>query len=381
MAELIRGLEGVVVATTRLSRVDGENGVLLYCGYDIHDLAEASTFEETAYLLWHGELPSRPRLDDFRTALGRERALPPEILELLYRFPRTAHPIDVLRAATAALATFERDVDDVSREVTRRKARRLTAKLPTILAAFHRVRSGADPIPPDPALGHAADFLRMLTGSVPEEPARRAIDGALILLADHGLNASTFTARVVASTLADLHSAVVSAIGALRGPLHGGAAEAVMRMLLEIGEPAKVDAYVKSRLARHEKIMGFGHRVYRTEDPRATHLRRWSRELGARYGQPQWFEIARRVEEMMTAQKSLNCNVDFYSASAYYALGIPVDLYTPIFACSRVVGWSAHVLEQLADNRLIRPRAEYEGPVARTYVPVDERGDAVGAKR
>lgn len=373
MAELIRGLEGVVAATTKLSHVDGERGVLVYCGYDIHDLAESSCFEETAYLLWHGELPSRAQLDDFRGALAHERALPAEVLDGIRRAPKSAHPIDVLRAAVAALATLDPDVDDVSVEATRRKARRLTAKFPTILAAFERLRSGAEPVPPDPSLGHAANFLRMLTGKVPDEPAIRAVDGALILLADHGLNASTFTARVVASTLGDLHSAIVSAIGALRGPLHGGAAEAVMRMLLAIGEPEKVDAYVKDRLARHEKIMGFGHRVYRTEDPRATHLRRWSRELGERYGRPKWFEISRRIEEAMAGEKALNCNVDFYSASVYYALGIPVDLYTPIFACSRVVGWSAHVLEQYADNRLIRPRAEYAGPGERPYAPIGAR--------
>ncbi|MGH7545661.1 MAG: citrate/2-methylcitrate synthase, partial [Gemmatimonadota bacterium] len=242
-----------------------------------------------------------------------------------------------------------------------------------VLAAFDRLRKGAEPVPPDPARGHAADFLRMLTGEDPDEQAVRAVDGALILLADHGLNASTFTARVVASTLGDLHSAIVSAIGALRGPLHGGAAEAVMRMLLEIAEPENAEAYVKARLDRHEKVMGFGHRVYRTEDPRATHLRRWSRELGERFGRPKWFEISRRIEEVMAREKALDSNVDFYSASVYYALDIPVDLYTPIFACSRVVGWSAHVLEQYADNRLIRPRAEYVGPGPRPYVTVDER--------
>lgn len=373
MAELIRGLEGVVAATTRLSSVDGERGVLQYCGYDIHDLAENSSFEETAFLLWNGRLPKRPELDAFRKDLVAERGLPDEVHEILRRIPGRAHPIDVLRAAVSVLAVLDPEVDDVSPEATCRKALRLTAKFPTVLAAFDRLRAGADPIPPDPALGHAANFLHMMNGKVPDDLALRAIDGALVLLADHGLNASTFTARVVASTLGDLHSAVAAAIGALRGPLHGGAAEAVMRMLLEIGEPDRAETYVKERLARHQKVMGFGHRVYRTEDPRATHLRKWSEILGRRFGRSKWFEISRRLEEVMAGEKGLSCNVDFYSASVYYALGLPVDLYTPIFACSRVVGWSAHVMEQYADNRLIRPRAEYVGPNGLSYVPADQR--------
>lgn len=373
MAELIRGLEGVVAATTGLSRVDGEKGVLWYAGYNIHDLAERSSFEETAYLLWHKRLPTRAQLDEFRKALATGRDLPAEALDGIGKAPENAHPLDALRTAVSTLAFFDREVEERTPEATLRKAQRLTAKLPTVVAAFHRVRSGAEPIPPDPTLGHAANFLHMLTGELPDDLAVRALDGALILLADHGLNASTFTARVVASTLADLHSAVVAAMSALRGPLHGGAAEAAMRMLLEVGEPGNAEAYLEERLARREKVMGFGHRVYRTEDPRATHLRKWSQQLGERFGRTKWFEISRRLEEVMAREKGLNCNVDFYSASVYYALGIPVDLYTAIFACSRVVGWSGHVREQYAENRLIRPRAEYTGPTDLKYVPIEER--------
>ncbi len=372
-AHVIEGLEGVVAAASRICFVDGLEGRLLYQGYDIHDLAAHGTFEEVAYLLWHGELPTRPQLDALRRDLAAARALPEPVATLVAAAPRDALPIDVLRTAVSALGLHDPEARDNSRPANLRKAVRLTAQIATIVAAIDRVRTGQTPVAPDPGLGHAANFLAMLWGRRPDETSVRAVDVALILHADHELNASTFSARVTAATLSDMHSAITSALGTLKGPLHGGANEAVMRILLQIGEPSRAVPTIREMLAAGKKIPGFGHRVYKTEDPRATHLRRMSEELGRRTGQLKWFEISRAIEQFMLQEKRLHCNVDFYSASCYYALGIPLDLFTPLFAVSRISGWTAHVLEQLADNRLIRPRAEYVGPRNRTYVPLEKR--------
>jgi citrate synthase len=373
-AHLSEGLEGIVAATSRICFVDGLEGRLLYQGYNIHDLAAHATFEEVAYLLWHGALPTRAELDALSRDLVAARALPAPVLAMVQSFPRDALPMDVLRTAVSALGIYDPDARDTSRPANLRKAVRLTAQVATVVAAIDRVRNGRPPVAPDPALGHAANFLYMLWGRRADETSVRAVDIALILHADHELNASTFSARVTAATLADMHSAITSAIGTLKGPLHGGANEAVMRLLLQIGERSRAVPAVAAMLAAGQKVPGFGHRVYKTEDPRATHLRRMSEELGRRSGQLTWFEISREIEAFMLSEKGLHCNVDFYSASCYYALGIPLDLFTPVFAVSRISGWTAHVLEQLADNRLIRPRAEYVGPRKRVYVPIERRG-------
>jgi citrate synthase len=370
------GLEDVVAATSAICYLDGERGVLAYGGYDIHDLARGSTFEETSYLLWHGRLPNRAELGDLRSAFAAARPLPEAAVRLMRAIPR-ADAMDALRTLTSALAHYDPDVAEHSPAANLRKAIRLTAQVGSLVATWGRLESGGGPIAPDPALSHAANFLYMLTGRRPSATAERAFDVALVLHADHELNASTFAARVAAATLSDVHSAVVAAIGTLKGPLHGGANADVMRLLLDLGEdatPERVDQAVRARLARKEKIPGFGHRVYRTEDPRATHLRRMSRELGEAVGRSRWFEISLGIESLVKREKQLNPNVDFYSASTYYALGIPVDLFTPIFAVSRTAGWTAHILEQYANNRLIRPRTEYVGPTwPQPYVPLDDR--------
>jgi citrate synthase len=373
MSHAIEGLEDVVACTSEICFLDGRQGRLLYRGYDIHDLVTHATFEEVVYLLWHGDLPNRSQLEAFSTQLAHERPLPPPVLDLLRAFPHDAAPMDVLRTAVSALALYDPDLEDESREANLRKATRLTARIPTIVAAFHRLRTGQPVVPPDPALNTAQNLLYMLHGQRHDPVEERTMDIALILHADHELNASTFAARVTASTLAGMYDAITSAIGALSGPLHGGANEQVMRMLQRIEQPERVDSYLEEALARRERIMGFGHRVYRTEDPRATHLRRLSRELGERAGEPKWWQMSRRIEELMLQRKGLNANVDFYSASTYFTLGIPIDLFTPIFACSRISGWTAHVMEQYAHNRLIRPRAEYTGPTDRQWVPLDQR--------
>jgi citrate synthase len=358
------GLEDTVATSSAICYLDGDKGVLAYCGYDIHDLANQATFEEVAFLLWHRRLPTRAELGDLQSALAADRAIPEPVLRLMRNLP-AGDGMDALRTLTSALAHYDADAADHSPAANYRKAVRLTAQLGTLVAAMGRVSAGHGPIAPDPVLSHAANFLYMLTGERPSALATRAFDVALILHADHELNASTFAARVAAATLTDIHSAIVGAIGALKGPLHGGANADVMRMLLEIGKDApmeKVEDAIRAKLARKEKIPGFGHRVYHTEDPRATHLRQMSKDLGQRAGQPQWFAMSQRIEALVKAEKKLNPNVDFYSASTYYVLGIPIDLFTPIFAVSRVSGWTAHVLEQYANNRLIRPRAEYIGP-------------------
>ncbi len=372
-AHAIEGLEGVVAATSRICLVDGVEGLLIYQGYDIHDLVAHASFEEVAYLLWHGDLPTRAQLDALNSTLASARALPEPVLAMIRAFPPDTLPMDVLRTAVSALGIYDPDSQDTSPPANLRKAVRLTAQVATAVAAIDRARGGNPPVPPDPALGHAANFLYMLWGKRPDDTSTRTVDIALILHADHELNASTFSARVTAATLADMHSAIVSGIGTLKGPLHGGANEAVMRLLLKIGEPAKAVPAIKEIIGAGKKIPGFGHRVYKTEDPRATHLRKMSEALGRQAGQPKWFEMSRAIEQYMLDEKRLHCNVDFYSATCYYALGIPLDMFTPVFAVSRISGWTAHVLEQLADNRLIRPRAEYVGPRNRTYVPIEKR--------
>ncbi len=368
------GLEDVVAADSSICYIDGERGVLSYRGIDIHDLADSSSFEEVCFLLWEGRLPKRDELEELERAIGAERVLPPEILELLSSLASRLSPMDALRTVVSALAEIDPDVRDMSRPANRRKAIRLTGQIASLVAAHHRLRNGQSVVEADPSLGHAEDFLRTLNGTKPSPEATRALDVALILHADHELNASTFAARVTAATLADMHAAITSAIGTLKGPLHGGANEAVIRMLIEIGSLDRVDDAIHGRLARKEKIMGFGHRVYHTEDPRATHLREMSRHLAESTGETRWYDMSRRIEKIMNEEKRLNSNVDFYSASVYYQLGIPTDLYTPIFAVSRVSGWTAHVLEQYEHNRLIRPRAEYIGPeYPQPYIPIEKR--------
>jgi citrate synthase len=370
------GLEDVVATTSAICFLDGDRGVLAYCGYDIHDLAQHATFEEVCFLLWHRRLPTRAELGDLHSALAAGRPLPEPILRLMKQLPQ-ANGMDVLRTLTSALAHYDIDADDNSPQASYRKAVRLTAQLASLVATYGRINAGGGAIAPDPALGHAANFLYMLTGERPNATAVRAFDIALTLHADHELNASTFAARVTAATLSDIHSAIVSGIGTLKGPLHGGANADVMRLLLELGQdasPERIDAAIQAKLAKKDKIPGFGHRVYHTEDPRATHLRRMSKELGERAGNTRWFDMSQRIEALVRTEKKLFANVDFYSASTYYTLGIPIDLFTPIFAVSRVSGWTAHVLEQLANNRLIRPRADYIGPdYPQTFVPLDRR--------
>lgn len=370
------GLEDVVAASSAICYLDGARGVLAYCGYDIHDLAQGASFEEVCYLLWHRRLPSRAELGDLQSQLAAARPLPESVIRLMKGLP-PSDGMDILRTLTSALAHYDPDAADNSPQANYRKAVRLTGQLASLVATYGRLQAGGGPIQPDPALGHAANFLYMLTGTRPNALSTRALDIALVLHADHELNASTFAARVAAATLTDLHSAVVGAIGTLKGPLHGGANADVMRLLIELGEdapPDRIDDAIRSRLAKKVKIPGFGHRVYRTEDPRATHLRRMSRELGERAGNTRWYEMSQRIERLVTGEKKLYPNVDFYSASTYYTLGIPVDLYTPIFAVSRVSGWTAHCLEQYENNRLIRPRTDYLGPqYPQTFLPLDQR--------
>jgi citrate synthase len=368
------GLEDVVAADSAICYIDGDRGVLSYRGIDIHELAEKATFEEVCFLLWEGRLPRREELQETRRQVAQERTLPQEMLELLSSLVPHLTPMDALRTMVSALAETDPDVRDMSPAANHRKSVRLTGQIATIIAAHHRLREGQPVVDPDLSLGHAEDFLRMLNGARPTAEAVRAFDMALVLHADHELNASTFAARVTAATLADMHSAITSAIATLKGPLHGGANEAVIRMLIEIGSLERVDDYIRSRLDAKEKIMGFGHRVYHTEDPRATHLREMSRRLAESSGETRWYDMSRRIEKLINEGKKLNSNVDFYSASVYYMLGIPPDLFTPIFAVSRISGWTAHVLEQYANNRLIRPRAEYIGPeYPQPYVPLEAR--------
>jgi citrate synthase len=370
-----KGLEGVVATTSKICYIDGERGVLAYRGVDIHDLAQHSNFEETCYLLWFGKLPTRVELRELHARLAEERKLDDGILALLRNAPRSALPMDVLRTAVSALSFYDPDEKNNDHKANVDKAIRITSQIAMIVAAYDRIRKGLPVVEPDRSLSHSANFLLMLNGKNPSPTAERALDIALILHADHEPNASTFAARVTAATLSDMHSAITSAIGALKGPLHGGANEAVFQILKAIDTSgADPVEHIKGMLAQKKKIPGFGHRVYHTEDPRATHLRAMSRDLGKANGQAKWFDYSQKIEEFVKANKKLNANVDFYSASTYHTLGIDVDLFTPVFAVSRVSGWTAHVIEQLDDNRLIRPRADYVGPnYPNEYVAIDQR--------
>lgn len=377
-ATVVRGLEGIYVATTELSRVDGKNGRLFYRGYDIRDLVAHGSFEETAYLLWYGRLPNRTELEEFSHGLALYRRLPTQLHCVLYDLPSNTPVVTAARTLISALAAWDALAEDNTREAELENARRLTAGFASIIASLHRVRNGLEPVPPRVDLSHAANFLYMMHDREPTAEAARAMDAFLILYADHGFNASTFTARVTASTLSDMYSAVTAALGALKGPLHGGAMEAAMRQFKEIGSPDAVDEWFAKALAEKRRIMGIGHRVYKTLDPRARILREQARILAEKSDEPQWFEIASRLADLATnhpyfQERQLYPNVDYYGALVAYYLGFPPELYTLLFAVSRVVGWSAHVIEQHADNRLIRPRALYTGPESVAYIPIDER--------
>lgn len=370
------GLEDVVVAESSICFIDGQRGQLVYRGYDIDDLAANSSFEEVSYLLWNGSLPNQEQLATLRADLAAAMVLPARIFDLLKALPFDSNVMRVLEIVTAALATYDPIADDMSEEANRAKAIRLAAQLPLTVTTWHRIRNNQTPLDPDPNQGLAYNFLYLLNGDVPDEYSVKTFDTALILHADHELNASTFSGRVTAATLSDLHSAVTSAICTLKGPLHGGANEAVMNMLLEIGDLDKVDTYMENLLAQKKKVMGFGHRVYKAKDPRAKILEKMSEELGKRKNDTKWFEMSRRIEDLFqptVAAKGIYPNVDFFSASAYHVLGIPRDLFTPIFACSRVVGWTAHLLEQYANNRLFRPDSDYVGEKGLKYQAIDQR--------
>lgn len=375
--ELARGLAGVTVADTRLSFIDGEQGVLRYGGIPIEELAEEASYEEVVYLLWQGELPTAQQLDEFKANLAECcRAVPPPVIDAIRSFPTNAHPMSALRTLVSLLGLHDPQAEEESREASETKATRLMAGIPTLIAAYERIRNGEEPVSPNPELDHAANFLYMLTGNEPTETAVHAIDTYLVLLADHGFNASTFTARTIASTASDMYSAITGAIGALKGPLHGGANQRVMETLFEIGAPDNAEAWVNDRLDKGERIMGLGHRVYKTLDPRARILREHAEALAKEAGVGEWVDVAVAVAdaaEKRLAERGIWPNVDFYSGPVLYAAGVPVDQFTPMFVMSRVAGWTAHVLEQQADNRLIRPRARYVGPKDRHYIPIDQR--------
>src|SRR5919205_1567052 len=370
------GLEGIVVARSRLCSIDGQKGVLIYGGYDVNDLAEHSSYEETCFLILRGHLPSRDELESFRRELAASRALSDGTASVIDMLASHAAPMEMLRTAVSADSFDDPDKDSNAEEANFRKATRLIAKMPTMVARYHRRRNGEEPISPDAELGHAANFLWMLSGERPSDQAARTFDVALILHADHEMNASTFTARVIASTLSDMHSAITGAIGALKGPLHGGANEQVMHLLEDIGSDENIEQEIRGRLERKERIMGFGHRVYKTYDPRAVILKKFSKQLAERSDEPHWFSMSEHIEKAVMEEKGLYPNVDFYSASTYHYLGIETGLFTPIFAMSRVVGWAAHVIEQHSDNRLIRPSSEYVGPAPRSYQPIEQRRTA-----
>ncbi|MBT8078442.1 MAG: citrate (Si)-synthase [Gammaproteobacteria bacterium] len=371
---IFRGLKGVYFDRSKTTLIDGRAGELRYCGYSIHDLAQYSSFEETAYLLLHGELPTASEQDAIDAELKAARNLPEPIYDVI-RAVKSAHPMTVLRSAVSALAAFDPEVADNSIAATRRKGIRLTSQVPVIVTAHNRIRQGLEPIAPRTDLGHAANFLYMLRGDEPGADARKLMDTDLILHAEHGSNASSFAARVVSGTDADMHAAITAAVGALSGPAHGGAAENVMRMAQEIGEPANAAGYVKRKRANREPIMGFGHRVYRAEDPRAQHLRDGVARLSKEMGQPQWYDILQAVVDAMAPYSRLgvNVNVDFYAGVIYHLHGIPDDLFVPIFAMGRVPGWTVQIMEQLENNILIRPLTDYNGPEPRDYLPLAER--------
>ncbi len=372
-SQLIRGLEGVVAVETRLCDLDGAHGRLAYCGYDIDELARLASFEEVCYLLWHGELPKPGELDRFTVELIAARAIPDELIKAFALMPRDTDPNRVLQAAVAILGMHDPDAADNSRAANRRKAARLTSQMATAICAHHRVRSGERPVEPSRDLSHAANFLYMLTGQKPTPVTTRAFEASLVLYAEHEVNASTFTTRVIAATLSDMHSAVAGGVGALKGTLHGGAGEAVMRTLLEVGRMDQVDGFVDRAFAEKRRLMGFGHRVYTAGDPRQAVLKGLAEAACAESGQGLWYDIAVKLHARVQGQKKLIPNVDFYSAPLFYSIGIPVDLFTPVIAASRVAGWTANLLEQYDDNRLIRPRADYKGAPRRPFMPVEKR--------
>jgi citrate synthase len=370
---LTKGLEGVVAAKTHLSDVQGDVGKLIYCGYDIDELAGKVSFEEVVHLLHHEHLPNKKELAEFKERLASSRELPAGVLKIIKTFPKDTPPMHAIRTAVSALGCFDTTSDDNSMDAQRQKAIRLIARIPIIMAYFHRIRQGKSVLDPDPTLGEAANFLYLIDGTKPSVEKEKTLDMCYVLHADHGMNASTFSARVTIATLSDMYSAITSAIGTLKGPLHGGANEGVIKMLQEIGSLDKVDGYIAEALEQKKKIMGIGHRVYKTLDPRAPHLKRMAQALSKQLGDPKWIQMSDRIAELMLQKKNLHANVDFYSATVYYSLGIPTDLFTPIFAISRTAGWTAHVLEQLADNRLIRPQSQYTGPVGLKVVPIEKR--------
>lgn len=374
MAVIAKGLEGIVAAETRIGDVRGQEGVLLYCGYDINELAGKITFEECVHLLYHNSLPNKSALEKITTALRAERELPQGVIDYLKGAPKSAKPIDVMRSAVSMLGCYDTDRHDLDMGKDQATGIKLIAQIGIVAAYFHRARLGLELPPVRKDLSEAAHFLYLITGEVPSKEAVETLDVAYVLHAEHGFNASTFTARVVASTLSDMYSAISAAIGALKGPLHGGANEGVIHMLEEIGSPDAVDGWVADALAQKKKIMGIGHRVYKVLDPRAPHLKDMAIKLSNQLGEPKWIQMSERIATIMREQKNLNANVDFYSATVYYSLGIPTDLFTPIFAISRMAGWTAHVLEQWADNRLFRPLSEYTGrPYGQKWVPIEER--------
>ncbi len=368
-----KGLEGIIAAKTRLSDVRGDEGKLIYCGYDINELAGNATYEEVVFLLYYNHLPNAAELADFKETLVGFRDLPKGVVDVIQKLPKTAPPMHALRTLVSLLGCYDTTAEDLSVDYQRRKGLRLIAQVPVIVAFFHRHREGNELVAPDSSLGEAANFLWMINGEKPSVDAEKTLDVCYVLHADHGMNASTFSARVTIATLSDMYSAITTAIGTLKGPLHGGANEGVIKMLKEIGELDKVDAYIDDALAQKKKIMGIGHRVYKVLDPRAPHLKKMAQKLCAELGDKKWIMMSERIAELMKEKKGLEANVDFYSATVYFSLGIPTDLFTPIFAIARTSGWTAHVLEQLTDNRLIRPQSEYTGPVGLKFEPIDER--------
>jgi citrate synthase len=369
-----KGLEGIVANSTSLSDVLGQEGILIYAGYDINEIAGNASFEETIHLLWHGELPNSAQLDSLSKKLRAARELPQPVVDFLRNAPRNAGPMDVIRTAVSMLGLYDANPKDESPEANYNRSVSITAKISVITAYFHRARNGQDLPPVRTDLGEAAHFLYLINGTEPTAEAARTLDVAYVLHADHGMNASTFSARVTIATLSDMYSAITSAIGTLKGPLHGGANEGVIQMLKEIGSEDKVDAWVETQLEQKKKIMGIGHRVYKVLDPRAPHLREMAIILSNQLGEPKWIRMSERIASIMRERKGLNANVDFYSATVYYSMGIPTDLFTPIFAIARTAGWTGHVMEQLADNRLYRPLSEYTGPaVGKKFQPIDGR--------
>lgn len=370
---LAKGLEGVVAAATRLSDVRGDVGELIYCGYNINELAGRVCYEEVVHLLHHNHLPNKRELQELKERLAAARELPAGVIDILKKLPKSTPPMHAIRTGISALGCFDSHADEDNMDAHRERAMRLIAQISIITAYFHRLRQGKSLLAPDPSLGEAANFLYLISGEKPSEEKEKTMDLCYTLHADHGMNASTFCARVTIATLSDMYSAITSAIGTLKGPLHGGANEGVIKMLKEIGSPQNVDDYVMDCLAQKKKIMGIGHRVYKVLDPRAPHLKRMAQKLSAKLGEPKWIQMSERIAEIMAREKNLQANVDFYSATVYYSLGIPTDLFTPIFAIARTSGWTAHVIEQLADNRLIRPQSIYTGPDGLKVIPLEER--------